>query len=503
MILFSPIEALDHAVIWHPVIGETLALSGALISTMTSDEAASTTFSLPSATLDNDLFSVTSGNELRVGGGALSVGSYHISLHVSSGSGLKLYNATIEVVAGHSQPKIAGGALTSYAMAQDGSVYSWGYGFDGSLGQGDENNRTTPTLINASNFGGEEVVDIVACFYSTLSITRNGNVYAFGRNHAGQLGVGDRVDRLTPTLVQGALVGKRVVRVVPNEFAALFLVDDGSIYGTGVSSSSGLGTSVTVPTWISSTGPSATSGSLLGKLVISFGRTRQGIAMVTEDGELYCLGKSLGLGLLSNATTPTLVQGGVKQFFLCDFDTGFMLGSDDVLYITGEGAGGRLGWGSSQDIVDRFEPLDIASKTVYKLDAGYYSTLTTMTDGTLYGFGGNNNREAVRASGTALNPVQETSSFTGQFREVRVCLTHSIVLTSTGDLYTVGSNSHGQLGNGTTSSSTTYINLALNLGATAQINSVTHPSATTLSSAISSFSLRWQSYELGELLNEL
>lgn len=501
---FIPLQALEHAVIWHSVIGEDLALSGAFISSIASDELVATTFTLPSATLDNDLFTITNDRDLHVANSALLEGSYSLKLHVSNGSSLRQLDATIRVVAGRSQPKIAGGEQTSYAIAQDGTLYSWGYGLFGSLGQGDESNRTSPTVISASHFGSDEVLDLVGGSFTTFAITRSGAIYGMGRNHAGQLALGDQTNRSIPTQVASNLAGKRVVRAVSNELASLFLVDDGSIYAAGSGNSNGVGSSMlTLPTWIVSSGPLATSGPLLGKLVISFGRTRQGIAMVTADGELYGLGRALGLGLSSNETLPQFIQTGVKQFFLCDFDTGFMLGADDLLYITGEGAGGRLGNGSFQDITGRFESLDIASKSVYKLDTGYYSTIALMSDGTLYGFGDNRSREAVRASGFHSNPVQETTSFSGQLRSVRLGIVHAILLTSTGDLYTVGSNAQGQLGDGTNNSTTSYINLSLNLGSVAEYSEAIVPSETTLSSAISSFDLTWQTYEVGSLLAKL
>ena len=53
-------------------------------------------------------------------------------------------------------------------------------------------------------------VSVVACSYYHSVAFAQGELFGFGRNDYGQLGLGDTVDRLTPTRIEGCS-GKEVV----------------------------------------------------------------------------------------------------------------------------------------------------------------------------------------------------------------------------------------------------------------------------------------------------
>lgn len=152
------------------------------------------------------------------------------------------------------------------------------------------------------------------------------------------------------------------------------------------------------------------------------------------DERLYAFGWALGTGGTTFYFNPTLIKSGVSRFFLYDYDTGFVLTSSNTLEVTGEGDYGPTGLGNDQDLTDQDVTLDIAGKTCNQLNAGYNSTLALMTDGTLYGFGRNNDLEAARTAGQKLSPVLETKSFNDLLRAVRIGQGHSLILTSTGSL---------------------------------------------------------------------
>ena len=78
------------------------------------------------------------------------------------------------------------------------------------LGLGDENNRTTPTLVPRAVFDGEAVL-MVACGMShTAAVTESGGVYTFGLGDYGQLGHGDEENQLAPRRVPAAAFEQRV-----------------------------------------------------------------------------------------------------------------------------------------------------------------------------------------------------------------------------------------------------------------------------------------------------
>ena len=45
---------------------------------------------------------------------------------------------------------VASGSSVSYAVTQDGRVYAWGFGENWQLGNGEDDDQKTPTLVNVS-----------------------------------------------------------------------------------------------------------------------------------------------------------------------------------------------------------------------------------------------------------------------------------------------------------------------------------------------------------------
>src|SRR5579863_63472 len=75
-------------------------------------------------------------------------------------------------------------------------IYSLGRNNYGQLGLGDYIDRTTPQKIT---FDFKSIIISVACGHAhTLVITKFGEIYGWGCNCDGQLGLGDTIDRIVP-----------------------------------------------------------------------------------------------------------------------------------------------------------------------------------------------------------------------------------------------------------------------------------------------------------------
>jgi alpha-tubulin suppressor-like RCC1 family protein len=86
-----------------------------------------------------------------------------------------------------------------FAITRAGDVYSWGYNWEGQLGLGDTEARWVPQRIK----GLSAIVDIVDAWDHVLALKKDGTVWAWGANLDGQLGDGTNLDRLTPVQVKG------------------------------------------------------------------------------------------------------------------------------------------------------------------------------------------------------------------------------------------------------------------------------------------------------------
>lgn len=90
-----------------------------------------------------------------------------------------------------------------FALQEDGSLYAWGYNETGILGLGDLVNRSSPTLVGGSLKFERLSVGSNGSSSGTcvLGITKSGELYSWGGNIFGQLGLGDTASRSSPVLV--------------------------------------------------------------------------------------------------------------------------------------------------------------------------------------------------------------------------------------------------------------------------------------------------------------
>jgi len=88
---------------------------------------------------------------------------------------------------------VAAGAVHSACVTEDGAVYTWGRGAEGQLGvlaAGGEPPRRAREAVHVSALAGERVVAVACGQRSTMALTDDGRVFAWGVNRGGMLGVG-------------------------------------------------------------------------------------------------------------------------------------------------------------------------------------------------------------------------------------------------------------------------------------------------------------------------
>ncbi|KAF9512928.1 hypothetical protein BS47DRAFT_1393809 [Hydnum rufescens UP504] len=147
---------------------------------------------------------------------------------------------------------IATGANHVVGLSVDGKVYTWGAGEAGTLGRKIVERRilngTRPDQLHL-----RKIVAIGSGWYHSFAVDVDGDVFAWGLNQYGQLGIevpnpshGDNSNVIwTPTevpeLSPSTLGGARVVQIDGGEHHTLFLLSDGRVFGAGRVDSSQLG----------------------------------------------------------------------------------------------------------------------------------------------------------------------------------------------------------------------------------------------------------------------
>lgn len=119
------------------------------------------------------------------------------------------------------------------AISESGNVYTWGYGYEGRLGNNAQSDKNTPQPITLP----DKAVEGVAAYYHTFVRTEN-NIYFFGQNAYGKHGSGNTADHLVPYMVS--------INNVTSAALALdssFVLSQGKIvYGMGYGGTGVLGT---------------------------------------------------------------------------------------------------------------------------------------------------------------------------------------------------------------------------------------------------------------------
>jgi alpha-tubulin suppressor-like RCC1 family protein len=130
---------------------------------------------------------------------------------------------------------VAAGMYHSAALTASGQLFTWGSNSKGQLGLGSKFNMVfSPTLVDC--LAGVPLAGLACGANHSLVVTVSGAVFAWGANSHGQLGLGDFEDRLVPTQ---AVLWIRI-RKDPKLFAGSGSVTRSYGSGSGLGSDTGL-----------------------------------------------------------------------------------------------------------------------------------------------------------------------------------------------------------------------------------------------------------------------
>ncbi len=305
-----------------------------------------------------------------------------------------------------------------------------------------------------------------------------GELYAFGLNGEGELGSSTNSGTLNPNPTPGlvSLPGATgsVVQAAAGYEHTLAVTSAGQLYAFGLNyfgqlgSATNNGKNVPNPTPGLVSLPGATAPVV--QVAASYGFS----LVVTSAGQLYAfglndhgqLGSASNDGTANPNPTPALVSlpgatGRVVQA-AAGLDFSLVVTSSGQLYAFGDNASGQLGTATNSGTLDpnptpALVSLPGATGPVVQVAAGDSHSLAVTSSGQLYAFGDNDHGELGTASNSGTinpNPTPALVSLpaaTGPVVQVAAGLGFSLVVTSTGQLYAFGDNSYGELGSATNS----------------------------------------------------
>lgn len=404
--------------------------------------------------------------------------------------------------------KIAVGNDFVIALISDGRVYTWGYGGAGRLGNGSTSNQSSPVQVklNASTFL-TDVVDIGAIYSSGYALASDGSVYAWGAGAEGQLGNDASSNSSYPVKmvrIYKEELEKDILKLQsssPASVSNFIIKGNGSILGNGRSTSGQMGyvttymariedilhTYLEIPDRISyikqgeskklnvrvEANLNANGSNITDVGNITWESTNPDIATVDTSGNVEA--KETGVttiiatedkwGYIAQArvyvtsnteksiTAPMIVQG-----------TSFtaVLRADGTVWTTGLNTSGQLGLGDKA-YRGEFERVKIDANTylenVTRISAGANHMLAVTKDGFVYAWGlgtsgqlgqGNTNNYEYAVRVKDETGTNDLSSII----DVSAGNAHSLALTKDGLVYAFGSGANYRLGNLATANQT-------------------------------------------------
>ena len=197
---------------------------------------------------------------------------------------------------------IAAGSQHSCAVTQAGGVKCWGDNADGQLGDGTTTERLAPVDVSGLSSG---VVAVAAGAGHTCALKQKGSVACWGRNTAGQLGLGTKAVHIKPVDVPGLNSGVKLI-AVGGDHSCVLLVG-GTVKCWGFNEKGQLGDGTTTerlsPTGIGGLGAGVTA------LATGYGHT----CAANAAGGVLCWGNNsngqLGDSSQQDRLKPTAVVG--------------------------------------------------------------------------------------------------------------------------------------------------------------------------------------------------
>ncbi|XP_049936854.1 ultraviolet-B receptor UVR8-like isoform X2 [Nymphaea colorata] len=127
---------------------------------------------------------------------------------------------------------IACGGRHSAVITDAGTLLTFGWGLYGQCGQGSTDDKLSPTVV--ASLGGIPVEGVGAGLWHTVCISKDGDVYAFGGNQFGQLGIGEDQAMTLPKLLEDAILENKHVKIVScGARHSAIVTEDGKAFSWG------------------------------------------------------------------------------------------------------------------------------------------------------------------------------------------------------------------------------------------------------------------------------
>ena len=332
-------------------------------------------------------------------------------------------------------PMACGGNHT-VALSNDGTVHSFGRNYAGQLGLGHNNDVYLPTPIP-----NLPQINMISCGQNfTVCVDHEGFIWSFGLNRFGQLGTGNTTKFNVP---QKLVNMPPVLSVSCGEEHTLIITNDDNLWSCGRNQRGQLCHGDMEDRII----PQKTSFSTISKISAGWEHS----LFQNYKGEIFaCGGNRYGqCGLRHfNATqiTPSRIPNAPPKIaqFVCGFSHSLFLDSEGNVFSVGDNAS-QLGLGTNQNELTKIPNIP-PIKTISCLSTSCY---LIDFEGNLWAFG----NSSYGQLGNGDTTHQNTPKIINTFKDVKqisngCCGEHFLAKNTQNQIFVAGNNNFGQLGTG-------------------------------------------------------
>lgn len=346
--------------------------------------------------------------------------------------------------------KLFMGNSHAFGITNGGQVYGWGYNYAGQLGVSDNSGTATanpnPILLSIDN------VKLLAPGNNhTLALKNDGTVYAWGDNSRGQLGNGTTTASINPVQVTGL---SNIKAIAGGSNHSVALATDGKVYAWGLNADGQLGDD-------STTQRTAPVESKITDVVEIAAGGSHTVAR-KANGTVWVWGQNwngqVGINTSTASEKPTQVINltDVKKIVSGNSHILALTNNGDV-YAWGQNNQGQIGDGTTENV--------LAPKLIFSnakdIAAGSQHSVILKNDGTVYAFGNNFNGEVGNGSADEKITSPTQVAVLTNIKSITAAGASSMAISNDGKIFAWGKNSNGQLGDGTTTVAKTPVEILI------------------------------------------
>ncbi len=340
---------------------------------------------------------------------------------------------------------IAAGRMHTSSVRNDGTVWNWGTGSNGQLGNGNSGiGVAVATPVQVAGLEGFTSVADGNGF--VIALKSDGTVWGWGINSSGQLGDGTTMERTRPVQTFG-LTG--VTAIAASGSYGVALKSDGTVWVWGATFSIGSNTSTVRTMPVQLTGIADVAAVSAGAALL----------MLKTDKTVWAAGGN-SRGQIGDGTTidrPFPVQvnslSNVAAIAAGGDEFSVAVKEDGTVWAWGINFNGQLGPGGGPMNFDPHPtPLQVTDLPtgMTNIATGEDFCLALAGDGTVWSWGNNSDFQLGQGISVGQNPIpKQIPNFNGVVA-LAGGVNHSAALKTDGSVWTWGGNSEGQLGDGST-----------------------------------------------------